>query len=221
VIKIKDMNMILNINERNEVHILRNINLDIKKNELVIINGNNGSGKTSLLSIIGALAKPTSGYIKINQKQIMKFPDKFISNFRLKNIGFIFQDFKLLEDFTVYENLLAILIPFGFRKNTIEEKITKYLNMVNMEHKINELVYKLSGGEKQRVCIARAIIKEPDIILCDEPTSALDYKNSLIFCKILKKIKDSNKTIIVATHDNIFQSLDFVDRFINIQDGMI
>ena len=163
--------------------------------------------------------KPTNGFVEVNKELVAKLPDTHISNFRLKNIGFVFQSFNLFEDFTAYENILASLIPLGINLNICEKRIDEVLKLVNIYHKKNEVISNLSVGEKQRVAIARALVNSPDIILCDEPTAALDYDNSLIFCKIIKQLKDLNKTIIIATHDTIFDNLDFIDKTIIIKDG--
>jgi putative ABC transport system ATP-binding protein len=221
MIQIKNLNKIFNIDKPNQYHALKNINLHIKKNELIILNGVSGSGKSTLLSIIGGLLKPSNGSIKINQNSIIKFPDTHLSDFRLKHIGFIFQSFNLLENFTVYENILSSIIPLDLPMDICTNKINEILQLTNIYHKKDEFISNLSNGEKQRVSISRALINNPNIILCDEPTASLDYDNSIIFCKILKKLKSLNKTIIVATHDTIFKELDFIDKTIIINNGEI
>ena len=119
------------------------------------------------------------------------------------------------------DNISLPLIPLGYSQKQINEQTLIALKLANIEHKKDELVYNLSGGEKQRCAIARALVNNPDIILCDEPTANLDYDNSMIFIQSLKELKKLNKTIIVATHDPIFESLDFVDEIINIKNGTI
>ena len=136
-------------------------------------------------------------------------------------MGFIFQSYNLFNELNVKDNISITLIPLGFSQKQINEMTQKAMNLANIEHKKDELVYNLSGGEKQRCAIARALVNNPDIILCDEPTADLDYDNSMNFIESLKELKKLNKTIIVATHDPIFEKLDFVDEIINIKNGMI
>lgn len=221
MIKIENLNKIFNENTKREFHALKNINLEIADSSCIILKGISGSGKSTLLSIIGTLLKPTSGNIQIDNENIAKFPDLHASNFRAKKLGFIFQSYNLFNTLSVKDNVSISLIPLGFNQKQIDEMSLKALELANINHKKDELVYNLSGGEKQRCAIARAMVNNPDIILCDEPTANLDYDNSIIFIETLKKLKALNKTIIVATHDPIFDNLDFVDKIVNIKNGMI
>lgn len=221
MIKITNLNKIFNENTKKEFHALKNINIEIKTASCIILKGISGSGKSTLLSIIGTLLKPTNGDIKINEENISKLPDLHASNFRASKLGFIFQSYNLFNELSVKDNISIPLIPLGFSQKEINDMTLKALILANIEHKKDELVYNLSGGEKQRCAIARALVNNPDIILCDEPTANLDYDNSMMFIDSLKKFKKLNKTIIVATHDPIFEKLDFVDKVINIKNGMI
>lgn len=218
-ILIQNLNKIYNENKPNEFTALKNINLEIKAGETVILKGVSGSGKSTLLSIIGGLNKPSSGEIAVDGERISKLPDIFSSDYRNNKIGIIFQSFNLINELTVYDNVLAPLVLN--RSNNVNEMIITALQLTNIEHKINQKVLNLSGGEKQRCAIARAIVNNPDIILADEPTANLDKENSLIFVDMLKKFKALDKTVIVATHDVLFDDLDFVDRYIDIVDGEI
>lgn len=221
MIKITNLNKIFNENTKKEFHALKNINLEIKTSSCVILKGISGSGKSTLLSIIGTLLKPTSGEIKIDEDSIAKLPDLHASNFRAKRLGFIFQSYNLFNELSVKDNIAITLIPLGFTQKQINKMVLKAMNLANIEHKKDELVYNLSGGEKQRCAIARALVNNPDIILCDEPTANLDHDNSINFIESLRELKKLNKTIIVATHDPIFEKLDFVDEIINIKNGII
>ena len=221
MIKITNLNKIFNENTKKEFHALKNINLEIKTSSCVILKGISGSGKSTLLSIIGTLLKPTSGDIKIDEDSIAKLPDLHASNFRAIRLGFIFQSYNLFNELNVKDNIAITLIPLGFTQKQINEMVLKAMNLANIAHKKDELVYNLSGGEKQRCAIARALVNNPDIILCDEPTANLDHDNSINFIQSLRELKKLNKTIIVATHDPIFEKLDFVDEIINIKNGII
>ena len=221
MIKITNLNKVFNENTKKEFHALKDINLEIKTSSCVILKGVSGSGKSTLLSIIGTLLKPTSGEIKIDDESIAKLPDLHASNFRAKKLGFIFQSYNLFNELNVKDNISIPLIPLGFSQKQIDIMSLTALKLANIEHKKDELVYNLSGGEKQRCAIARALVNNPDIILCDEPTANLDHDNSMKFIESLREFKKLNKTIIVATHDPIFGNLDFVDEVINIKNGMI
>jgi putative ABC transport system ATP-binding protein len=217
MIKIENLNKIFNENTKKEFHALKNINLEINDSSCTILKGISGSGKSTLLSIIGTLLKPTSGNIQIDNENVAKLPDLHASNFRARKLGFIFQSYNLFDTLSVKDNVSISLIPLGFSQKQIDEMSLKALELANIHHKKDELVYNLSGGEKQRCAIARAMVNNPEIILCDEPTANLDYDNSIIFIETIKKLKALNKTIIVATHDPIFDNLEFVDKIVNIK----
>ena len=221
MIEIKNLNKIFYENSKKEFYALKDINLKIETSTCVILKGISGSGKSTLLSLIATMEKPTSGEIIIDDESVAKLPDLHSSNFRAKKLGFIFQSYNLFNELSVKDNVSIPLIPLGFSQKEIDEKDLKALEIANISHKKDELVSNLSGGEKQRCAIARAIVNNPDIILCDEPTANLDFDNSIKFIENLKELKKLNKTIIVATHDPIFDNLDFVDKVINIKNGMI
>ncbi|MDK2041737.1 ABC transporter ATP-binding protein [Aliarcobacter butzleri] len=221
MIKIKNLNKIFYENTNKEFYALKDINLNIKKSSCVVLKGVSGSGKSTLLSLIATLQKPTSGEIVVENESIAKLPDFHASNFRARKIGFIFQSFNLFNELSVKDNISLPLIPLGFSQKQIDEKVINTLKLSNILHKKDELVSNLSGGEKQRCAIARALINDCEIILCDEPTANLDYENSKNFIEILKELKELKKTIIIATHDPIFDNLDFVDFEILIKNGQI
>ena len=221
MIKVNKLNKVFNQNTKKEFHALKNINIQIETSSCVILKGVSGSGKSTLLSILGTLSKPSSGDIIVNDDSIAKLPDLHASSYRAKNLGFIFQSYNLFNELDVAQNVSIPLIPLGFTQKQIDEKVMIALGLANIEHKKNETVSNLSGGEKQRTAIARALVNNPDIILCDEPTANLDTDNSLKFIAAMKRLKALNKTIIIATHDPIFDNLDFVDAIINIKNGEI
>ena len=215
MIKLESLNLILN-----GEHILKDITLHIKSGEFVLLKGVSGSGKTSLLSIISTLQKPTSGKVLIDEQVVSKLPDLHISNFRLNSVGIVFQDFNLIDYLSVEDNILSALIPTKISKKEAKAKVEKALNLANISHKAKANIKDLSGGEKQRVAIARALVNDAKILICDEPTANLDTKNSLQFIKLLKELNGLGKTIIVATHDTIFEENGNF-RVVNVRDGEI
>lgn len=221
MIKIINLNKIFYENTNKEFYALKNINLEIKKGSCTILKGVSGSGKSTLLSIISTMQKPTNGEVYYKDELISKFPDIHSSNFRAKNIGFIFQFFNLFNEFSVKDNISIPLIPLGFSQKDIDKKVVESLKLANIFHKKDELVLNLSGGEKQRCAIARALVNDAELILCDEPTAALDLKNSQNFINIIKELKALGKTIIIASHDPIFFNQNFVNLEVELKNGVI
>ena len=220
-ILIRHLYKIYNEKKENEFFALKDISLNINSGEIIIIKGISGSGKSTLLSLIGALSKPSRGDILIGKQNIAKLPDIFASQYRNEEVGFIFQSFNLLDGLSVYDNVMATLVLNNVKQSELKKKINIALELANIIHKSQQIVSNLSGGEKQRCAIARALVNSPSIILADEPTANLDRDNSLIFVDILRKFKQLNKTVVVATHDTIFDNLSFVDKHINIENGVI
>ncbi|WP_457747026.1 ABC transporter ATP-binding protein [Sulfurimonas sp.] len=205
----------------NNLVALENININFKEGELIVLKGVSGSGKSTMLSLIAALQKPTVGELIVDSNHISKLPDHFASLYRRDNIGFIFQRYNLIGTMSVADNIILPMLPKNMDEKLLEIDLNRVLKMFNIEHKRETLVKNLSGGEQQRVAIARSNIASPKIILADEPTANLDEKLSLEFIEILKEMKSANRTIVVATHDPLFFSLDFVDRVVEIHDGKI
>ena len=221
MINIRGVSLVYNQGKQNEFCALKNINLDVNNGELVILKGVSGSGKSTLLSLIALLQKPTSGEILIDGTNIAKLPDAFCSEFRHKRLGLVFQNFNLIEGLSVYENLLAPFALTNFKANVREEMIKRALELANIAHKRDENVSNLSGGERQRCAVARALSMDADIILADEPTANLDRQNARAFLGLLKSFKALKKSVIVATHDSIFDELGATDRVVSLQNGEI
>jgi putative ABC transport system ATP-binding protein len=200
---------------------LKDINLKVKKGEIVILKGVSGSGKSTLLSIIGGLDRPTSGKIIVDNDFISKLPDRHLSAYRSKKVGIIFQHFNLIENLSTKDNVIAPLINSKLSLEEIFEKADSAMKKANIFHKKQTKVSKLSGGEKQRVAIARALVNDPEIILCDEPTANLDRENAKKFLKILELFYQLKKSVIIATHDPIFEEIKLKHRVILIEDGKI
>ncbi|WP_149725088.1 ABC transporter ATP-binding protein [Campylobacter concisus] len=221
MINIRGVSLVYNQNKQNEFCALKNINLDINDGELVILKGISGSGKSTLLSLIALLQKPTSGEILIDGTNIAKLPDAFCSELRHKRLGLVFQNFNLIDGLSVYENLLAPFALTNFKANVRDEMIKKALSLANISHKKDENVSNLSGGERQRCAVARALSMDASIILADEPTANLDRQNARAFLGLLESFKALKKSVIVATHDSIFDELSATDRVVSLQNGEI
>ncbi|MFC2587097.1 MAG: ABC transporter ATP-binding protein [Campylobacter sp.] len=221
MIKISNLYKTFNEGKPNEFCALKNVNLGIGAGETLILKGVSGSGKSTLLSIIGALSKPSSGEVLVGGRNISKLPDAAASDFRHSQIGFIFQAFNLLEALSVKQNIIAPLTLLNLSGRELDARAQNAMELANIAHKKDQIASKLSGGEKQRCAIARALVTDAPIILADEPTANLDRQNSLAFIEILRRFKELKKTVIVATHDVLFDELSFVDRYENIAGGEI
>ncbi len=208
------MNNILEVKNINksfeDKEILKDFNLQVKKGEMTIIKGTSGRGKSTLLNIIGLLEKPNSGEIWINGKNTKNKENKFLKD----EIGFIFQNYALVDNETVEYNLnIALKYVKG---NKIEKKaqMEEVLNIVGLENYLNRKIYSLSGGEQQRVAIARVILKPASIILADEPTGSLDKDNAKKIFNLLREINDNGKTVIMVSHDN--ELVNLADKIIEL-----
>lgn len=201
IIELKNVNKIYKTKVEN-IHILKNINLAFNKGDFISIQGKSGSGKTSLLNILGLLDEPTDGEIYINGEKIHYRNEKAKTAIRNKKIGFVFQFHYLLNEFTALENvMMPALINKNMNKNEIKKKAKELLALVGLAKRIKHKPMELSGGEKQRVAIARAMINDPDIILADEPTGNLDTETSNLINELFMKInKERNQSIIIVTH---------------------
>lgn len=204
--------------EENSILALKDVNFSIKKGEFVVIIGDSGSGKSTLLNIIGGLDKQTDGEVIINNQNISMLSDKQLTIFRRKNIGFIFQDFNLIPELTVVENIILPLLLDHKKPDMSFLKII--LQQLDLENRKDHLPSQLSGGQQQRVAIGRAIITKPSIILADEPTGNLDSKNSDRVINLLKEMsKNYEQTIIMITHNEKYVGI--ADQVLSLSDGLL
>lgn len=216
IVEIKNVSKIYKIGEK-EFKALDNIDLSINQGEFVVILGPSGAGKSTLLNLIGGMDKPTEGSIKIDGEEISKYNESQLSEYRAENIGFIFQFYNILPTLTVLENVELVK---DVVKNGNDSK--EALKAVGLEKHMNKFPNQLSGGEQQRVSIARAIAKNPKLLLCDEPTGALDSKTGVEVLKLLKKQCDGNNganTVIIVTHNSLFSEI--ADTVIRVKNGKI
>lgn len=199
--------------------VLRDINLKVEENEFVAIVGPSGSGKSTLLHILGFLERPSSGIYRFDGKQIDEYADDELAQIRNRKIGFVFQAFNLLARQSVFENVEIPLIYAGVnrfeRKKIIEEKV----EMVGLGHRLHYETSKLSGGEKQRVAMARALVNNPKMILADEPTGNLDSQSGGVVMDTLKQLNKQGHTVVLVTHESYTAS--YASRIIHLLDGQV
>ena len=204
----------------NEIKVLDNVNLSVKKGEIVSLIGNSGSGKSSLLHIAGLLELPNSGEILINDIKFSAMSEKERTISRRNSIGFIYQFHHLLSDFTAIDNIMIPMLIAGHQKSYAKDKAEKLLSKLELFDRKDHLPSQMSGGEQQRVSIARSLANNPDILLADEPTGNLDSKTAdIVFNQFLDLAKDENMSVLLATH-NIKLS-DKSDRVISLQNGSL
>lgn len=195
-------------------YLFKNLNFSIKKGEMIAITGASGSGKSTLLNIIGLIDKPNSGEVSICGNKNPYDKEKIKLNLFRNNIGYLFQNYALVDNYTVSKNLdIALEYVKGKDKKKLKEEA---LDKVGLLDKLNNKVFELSGGEQQRVALARLILKKNDIILADEPTGSLDEDNKAIILRLLKELNNEGKTVVVVTHDKVVANM--CDREINIKE---
>ena len=217
LLKLKKINLKYQTGKEN-ISVLKDIDLIIKKKETVSVVGESGSGKTSLIMLIGGLERPTSGKIIFQDQEITNLNEDEVSEIRKKNIGTIFQSFYLIPNYTAIENVALTLELNKFKNPEKEAKLL--LERFGLKHRFNNLPSQLSGGEQQRVAIARAIAMKPELILADEPTGNLDTENSIMISEILfKYVKEEDSSLIIVTHDP--KLANKAKRKIKIKDGKI
>ncbi len=202
-----------------KVMALRGIDLDIKKGEMVAIMGASGSGKSTMLNVIGTLDHQTEGEYLFDGKKMNTFKNSELAKIRNRHFGFVVQHFALINDYTVYENIEIPLEYAGIKRAERKERIKKVLEKLEISEKVNKRPTQLSGGQCQRVAIARALVSNPEVILADEPTGALDQKTGQQVIDIFKKLNEEGKTIIIVTHDS--HIAEQCGRIIKIEDGVI
>lgn len=202
-----------------QVEALKDISFDVEEGEYIAIMGESGSGKTTLLNILASLDKPTNGNVLLDGQDITKIKDSNISAFRRDNLGFVFQDFNLLDTFNVADNIYLPLVLAKEPYILMKQKLKNISNKLNIDNILNKYPYEISGGQKQRVAVARALITEPKIILADEPTGALDSKSTENLLEIFDKIHLSGQTILIVTHSA--KAASYASRVLFIKDGQI
>jgi putative ABC transport system ATP-binding protein len=201
------------------VDALRGIDITVEQGEFVTIMGQSGSGKSTLLSILGGLNRPTGGAVKMAGVDLYDLPGEQLADFRSQKLGFVFQSFNLIPYLTARENVLLPLAISPMKGKEKEAAATQALERVGLAAKGNRLPNQLSGGEQERVAIARAIVNQPDILLADEPTGNLDSKNSVDMMELFRALNRAGQTVVMVTHNP--ENCDYSDRTIHLRDGRL
>jgi putative ABC transport system ATP-binding protein len=205
----------------NEFTAISGVTLSIDFNQVTVFRGPSGSGKTTLLSLIGCMARPTSGRISLAGREITSLPERFLTQIRQKTFGFIFQQFNLIKGVTALENAMLPAYPAGEKYPSLKKRAMHLFDLLNLSTKATSKVEWLSGGEAQRVTIARALINDPSIIVADEPTAHLDTKLSREFMEVIARLKEERKTVLIASHDPLVYESPVIDRVIKVRDGKV
>lgn len=221
MIRTENVTKYFNRGKPDELVAVKDVSLEINKGDFAVFKGPSGSGKTTLLSLIGCMSRPTSGKVIVGDRDVSRLPERFMTEVRRNTFGFIFQQFNLIRDVTVCDNVMLPLFPTDIKPSELRKRAEETLDNLNMLGRKDFLVQKLSGGEQQRTAIARALINNPDIVLADEPTAHLDTHLSGEFLSMMKKLQEQGKTIIIATHDPLVYEKEYVNLSIEMRDGMV
>lgn len=219
IIKLKNVQKYYKMGKE-KFHVLKSLNLDIEAGEFVMIMGKSGSGKTTLLNVLAFLDKFDDGDYIFNGENVTNLNENQRSVFRNKNIGFIFQQFNLIETLNVYQNVeLPLIYDGGPKKIEREEIVCEKLKAVGLLDKMKSMPLQLSGGQQQRIAIARALVNSPSLIFADEPTGALDSETSREIMELLKSLNEQGKTVIMVTHDN--DLVKYSTKVVKLKDGVL
>ena len=203
----------------NQVQALKGVTFSVEEGEYVAIMGESGSGKTTLLNILAALDKATAGSVMLDQKNLAEIKDKELASFRRENLGFVFQEFNLLDTFTLKDNILLPLVLSGKSVAEMNERLEPISQSLGIADLLNKYPYEVSGGQKQRAAAARALITNPKLILADEPTGALDSQSSSDLLRVFEKMNQAGQTILMVTHST--DAASHANRVLFIRDGVV
>ena len=221
MIQLDNVKKTFNLGRPNEFVALQAISLSVEASKMTVFRGPSGSGKTTLLSLIGCMSRPTSGRIHILDREITSLPERFLTEIRRKTFGFIFQQYNLIQGVSALENVMLPAYPSGEKFSALRKRAVDLLHLFNISSKAGSRVERLSGGEMQRVAIARALINDPQVVIADEPTAHLDTPLSREFMEIMGRLKESSRTVLIASHDPLVYEAGAVDRVVHLRDGRI
>lgn len=221
MIELRDVRKVFNQGRPNEFTALGGVSLSVRRGEVTVFRGASGSGKTTLLSLIGCMARPTSGRIFLSGQEITSLPERFLTDIRRRTYGFVFQHFHLIPGITALENVMLPAYPLGESHAALKRRALEALTRLGLGGRAGARIEWLSGGEAQRVTIARALVNDPEIVIADEPTAHLDTRLSEGFLETIGDLKAAGKTVLVASHDPLVFGADAVDRVVTVRDGRI
>lgn len=221
LIQTERVNKIYNQNRPDAFQAVRDVSLEIAPNDVVVLKGPSGSGKTSLLSLLGAMARPTSGRVIVAGREISRLPERFLTQVRRRTFGFIFQQFNLIRNLSVLENVLLPCYPENVAPGQLRTRGMALLADFGLQDKARNRIDQLSGGEQQRTAIARALINNPQVLIADEPTAHLDSRLAEEFLKLLEELNRQGRTIIIASHDPFVFEHRFIRQVLNVHDGCL
>jgi len=221
MIELIDVRKVFNAGRPNEFAAVRGVSLVVETGQATVFRGPSGSGKTTLLSLIGCMARPTTGRIRLRGREVTSLPERFLTELRRTTFGFVFQQWNLIRGITALENAMIPAYPSGERRASIKARALRLFESLGIASKAHSRAEWLSGGEAQRLTIARALINDPDVIIADEPTAHLDTDLSKDFLEILGGLKGEGRTLLVASHDPLVTESRIVDRVVSLRDGLV
>lgn len=221
LIEVERVRRVFHQGRPDELAAVDGVSLSIVAGEVTVLRGPSGSGKSSLLALLGGMARPTSGRIHLEGRELTSLPERFLTEVRRRTFGFVFQQFHLVRGLTVLENVMLPATPLGVPRAELARRATALLERLAIGHRARARADWLSGGEAQRVAIARALINDPRVIIADEPTAHLDSRLSMELLEIVAGLKADGRTVIVASHDPLVYLAGVVDRTVSLRDGRV
>ncbi|MCK9529882.1 MAG: ABC transporter ATP-binding protein [Gammaproteobacteria bacterium] len=197
------------------------VDLTLERGRVTLLTGPSGSGKTTLLTLLGCLARPTEGRVRVAGQDVSSLPERFLTEQRRHNFGFVFQQFNLIRGLSVLDNVMLPAFPLAPPHGELRSRALQLLGELGLEHRSDARVEWLSGGEAQRAAIARALINDPPVVIADEPTANLDTHLSKAFLAIVERLKDEGRTVILSSHDALVAEATIVDRIVSLRDGKV
>ena len=221
LIELREVRRVFHQGRPDELTAVAGVSLSLDAGAVTVLRGPSGSGKSSLLAVIGGMARPTSGRVFLEDRELTSLPERFLTEVRRRTFGFVFQQFHLVRGLSALENVMLPACPLGVPRRALERKARGLLDRLGVGHRARARADWLSGGEAQRVAIARALVNDPRVVIADEPTAHLDSKLSLEFLEIVAALKAEGRTIVVASHDPLVYQAGVVDRTVTFRDGRV
>ncbi len=221
MIELRGVRKVFNAGRPDELVAVDDVSLAVAARTVTVLQGPSGSGKTTLLALVGAMARPTSGRIFVEGREITRLPERFLTAVRRRTFGFVFQHFNLLPGVSALENVMLPAYPLGEARSRLRRRALDLLDLLRVAARARWRADRLSGGEAQRVAIARALVNDPAVVIADEPTAHLDTALSREFMRVVARLRERQKTVIVASHDPIVYEAREVDRVVTMRDGRV